>query len=457
MTLPTGPRNVHIQKSQGADTNIMKFYITQNSTTYGARYDKFVPRPGRHRGTGYLSNFRPGVYYNRRLDDVDNPAMRRICDGNYRSVTQLSFQPYRDASGLEALPNSVHQTPTGFIRQKPLTIPIDKTVKGTFIDTRAASAPASVLPRHKPLLHQLQSKDPVELENCGYGPSYMKSETQQKFQGAPWPSVDVSTKDVGRQEVSGFVHNENDEPITYEPIGAHGNTKPGWYTHRPTGVSIFKTSYNPTQWSRGDDKLPGGVAHGSDRGTGFTREEVKPKYVNLKAPDAYDRLSDMPDLKADRTRKTDPVEYLNMQFPHNKTSVTGELFKGQQRPSPSQADRLDRTKVGFKEETGFVENNPRFVQTDDDKMRFNTHYMTRFGVDPTPVGVDRAGHLRGGVQRQKLDGFTKSTAVMNYGNDPHSSHVLNSVEPYVGRSLRAKNVFFDDHTHDAKLHANMVA
>ena len=57
----------------------------------------------------------------------------------------------------------------------------------------------------------------------------------------------------------------------------------------------------------------------------------------------------------------------------------------------------------------------------------------RFGVDPTPVGVDRAGHLRGGVQRQKLDGFTKSTAVMNYGNDPHSSHVLNSVEPYVGR------------------------
>ena len=70
---------------------------------------------------------------------------------------------------------------------------------------------------------------------------------------------------------------------------------------------------------QGDDKLPGGVAHGSDRGTGFTREEVKPKYVNLKAPDAYDRLTEMPGLKADRTRRQDPVEYLNMQFPHNKT------------------------------------------------------------------------------------------------------------------------------------------
>lgn len=74
--LPQGPRNVHIQKSHGADTNIMKFYITQNSSTYGARFDKFQPRQGQHRGTGYLSNFRPVVQYNRRLDDVDNPAMR---------------------------------------------------------------------------------------------------------------------------------------------------------------------------------------------------------------------------------------------------------------------------------------------------------------------------------------------------------------------------------------------
>uniref|UniRef100_A0A0B7AE96 Uncharacterized protein n=1 Tax=Arion vulgaris TaxID=1028688 RepID=A0A0B7AE96_9EUPU len=105
--LPLGPQNTHIQKSHGADTNIMKFYITQNSTTYGAHFDKFEPRQSCHRGTGYLSNFRPNVYYNRRLDDVDNPAMRRICDGNYRSVTQLDFQPYRDPSGLETFPGSV--------------------------------------------------------------------------------------------------------------------------------------------------------------------------------------------------------------------------------------------------------------------------------------------------------------------------------------------------------------
>lgn len=48
---------------------------------------------------------------------------RRICDGNYRSVTQLDFQPYRDPSGLEVFPNGVHHSPSAFVRQKALTVP----------------------------------------------------------------------------------------------------------------------------------------------------------------------------------------------------------------------------------------------------------------------------------------------------------------------------------------------
>ena len=36
------------------------------------------------------------------------------------------------------------------------------------IDTRVASAPADIMPRHKPHLHKIQSKDPIEAENKGY-------------------------------------------------------------------------------------------------------------------------------------------------------------------------------------------------------------------------------------------------------------------------------------------------
>ncbi|RUS91534.1 hypothetical protein EGW08_000649, partial [Elysia chlorotica] len=448
-TLPMGPRSLHIQKSQGADTNIMKFYITQNSTTYGARFDKFQPQQGRHRGTGYLSNFRPAVYYNRRLDDVDNPTMRqvftttvenkRICDGNYRSVTSLDFQPYRDHTGLEGFPGSVHQVGSGFIRDKPLTIPTENKVNGVFIDTRAKSAPSNILPRYKPLLHHLQFKDPVELENHGYVSLFIMFTSDLK-------KVHFHLS-MGRR----LIHRTALYRMNQSIISRYSNT----FKEIVLKIQNENFAGQVSRKSQGLIQRPI-IAHGSVRGTGFTREEVKPKYVNVKAPDAYDRLCEMPGLKADRTRRQDPVEYLNMQFPHNKTSVTGEQFKGQQRPSRTEPDRLDRTAVGFKEETGYVENNLRFVQTADNKMRFITHYMTRFGPDPTPVGVDRAGHLRGGVQCQKPDGFTKSTAVNSYGNAPASSDVLRRIEPYVGRSMKARNVFFDDHTYDSKMHSQVL-
>ena len=73
--LPIGRPDPHMLKSKGGDTDVMKFYCTQYGTTYGKKFSKFQPRNGRHTGTGYLSNFRPGVYYNDKLDEIDNPTM----------------------------------------------------------------------------------------------------------------------------------------------------------------------------------------------------------------------------------------------------------------------------------------------------------------------------------------------------------------------------------------------
>ena len=73
--LPYGPGNVHLLQSKGPDHHITKFYITEYSTNYKHGSDRFVPREGKHVGTGYKSNFRAGVYYNRRIDEVDNPNM----------------------------------------------------------------------------------------------------------------------------------------------------------------------------------------------------------------------------------------------------------------------------------------------------------------------------------------------------------------------------------------------
>ncbi|CAG2189017.1 PPP1R32 [Mytilus edulis] len=411
---------------------MMKFYITQNSTTYGRYHEKFKPRTGRHTGTGYSANFRPAVYYNQRLDQSDNPTLADICSKNYHTVTEIAYQPYKENSGREPLPGNVHQVGSGFVRQKPITFSKDADVKAVFIDTRAASAPANILPRSKPLLHRIQAKDPVELENEGYGPQYMLSETSKRFRGDQPDRMDVSMKTVGDPEGTGFTHAYNVEPITYYPGDPHKNDRPRWQTHRPTGITIMKTDFLRSEYPHGDEPLPN-LASGSERGTGFTREKAKPLYVHRNPIDAYDRADDIPGLRLQRTKKSDPADYLNMTNPNNHSSLTKDIFKGQQRPSQNEADRLERTGVGKQELSGYSENNDRFVAVNDDYRRFTTHYMTRFGPDPTPVGKDREGHTRGEIQRQKPDGFTKSTSVHSYGQDIHSTDTLRRLEPYVAR------------------------
>jgi hypothetical protein len=58
-------------------------------------------------------------------------------------------------------------------------------------------------------------------------------------------------------------------------------------------------------------------------------------------------------------------------------SITKDIFRGQQRPSKNEADRLERTDAGRQELSGYSENNDRFVAVNDDYKRFTTHYMTR--------------------------------------------------------------------------------
>jgi len=75
-SIPYGLTNPHVLASNGPETYPMDFYSTTNSVTYGLPYQNFSPKNGRHKGTGYGSNFRPAVFYNSKMDDVDNPAMK---------------------------------------------------------------------------------------------------------------------------------------------------------------------------------------------------------------------------------------------------------------------------------------------------------------------------------------------------------------------------------------------
>jgi len=444
--LAYGVPSRHVKASHGADTDLMKFYSTTNSTTYGRSFSSFEPRPGRHTGTGYLSNFRPGVYYNVKKDFAGvGPLMM----DNYESVTKQAFLPSNGPSGREPLPNQSYQVGSGFVRQKAVTIPTNSQVRQVCMDTRACTAPADYRPRAKPYLQKIQSKDPVELENAGYGPGYMTTEHLQQFKG--YQPNKSNPNGFSAKEGSGFTGNHNVEPVTFHPDYAFRNDVPGYMTYRPTGTSIQGTDFRPYAFPKGDEPMPR-IANRSVRDTAFTTgTKARPGFVHRVMGDAYDKAADIPGAKLEQMRKEDPTEYINTQKPNNHSSIATNIFQGQQRPSKSESDRLGNTSVGLKNSTGYSLNNDRFVSTSDNPARFITHYMTKF-LDRNPKGLDREGHTWGGVMEHQPNGFTKSTAQHSMGDDINSTAALRRLEPYVGRSTLSRDPFFDDHTHNNKLH-----
>lgn len=403
-----GVPNKHVMKSKGGDTDVMKFYCTSYGTNYGKKHANFQPRQGKHTGTGYLSNFRPGVYYSPHLDEIDNPSMGTLVGNNYHSVTEKSFQPYKGPVGDEPLPNSSKQCSSGFTREQPLTVPTQND-----------------------------------------GPGYLTTETQEKFKGGQ-PDRSLAELPAGAKEETGFTHGHSVEPITFHPDYAHHSDIPPWFTDRPTGVSIMKTHFRPSEFAKGSEPLPR-LANRSERDTGFTSStKARPAFLHRVPSDAYDKAGDMPPGKLDRMRKADPTEYMNMVNPNNYSSVSANTYRGAQNPAGQ--DRLARSKSGQKEPSGFSANNDNYRDLPDHPDRFVTHYQTRY-LDRTPKGLDREGHTWGGVQPQRQDGFTRSTRVHGNGAELDSTTTLRTLEPYVARSMKARDAFFDDHTYDNRMHA----
>lgn len=455
--LPYGVPDKHILASQGGDSDLMKFYCTTNNTTYGRKWTSFEPRKGKHTGTGYSSNFRPVLSYKPRLDEIDNPAVGRLLVDNYDSVTNKSFRRYKAPNGTEAFPSDTFQNGSGYVREKAVTVPTKPDVYKNFIDTRLASAPADIMPRGHPYLHKIAPKDPVELENQGYGPGFMSTEYKTRYRGDK-PNSSTQPGDVDlKSDGSGFVHNQNIEPITFNPDKAHEGSVPGWMTNRPTGVSIATTAYRPTAYPKGNEPLPH-IAVPSDHASGFTNSlKPKPEFVSKNPADAYISAGSIPADRLEKTRKQDPCEYLNMTNPNNKSSVNAGMYRGLQNEPANEAARIGNVKVGDKEPTGFISNGDRYVYTADNPARFITHNQTRY-LDRTPVGLDREGHVWGNVQRQLPDGFTRSTETHHNANGSpiNTNHQLLHLEPYVGKSLKAHDQFFDDHTYDRKLHTTFA-
>uniref|UniRef100_A0A8C6DU11 Stabilizer of axonemal microtubules 4 n=1 Tax=Moschus moschiferus TaxID=68415 RepID=A0A8C6DU11_MOSMO len=388
--LPLGVVSPYVKMSSGGCTDPLKFYATSYCTAYGR--EDFKPRVGSHKGTGYKSNYRPVVSYQQHLDALDNPAMGEQVCNNFQTVTSQSYRPLEVPDGTYPLPWNLHQTNSGYSREKASAVTPIKEVRKVHFDTQdyGPQAITGLEPKDVPLLHQQQNKGSLEWENSRHGPRFMTSEYNSKYLKELSHQPDLLQKNsIGAKEETGFTKESNKNPIVFQPPS---QALPG---------------------DPGDEFLPV-LARGSERETGFS--QVNERTLNPRVPPPCPEPS----------------------------SMSHWQFQSPQRTQQTNVALLGRETVGNKEPSGFSLNNPSYVQSPYDPDVDN-HYLTTYNqgyFENIPKGLDREGWTRGGLQPQKPGGYALNHPVTRLEATPAPTESLRRLHPHVGRTLIAADPYY---------------
>ena len=64
----------HVLASDGPSIDPVNTYSSTYAVQFGQR-KPIISSMFRHKGTGYAANFRPAVYYNKKVDELQNPEL----------------------------------------------------------------------------------------------------------------------------------------------------------------------------------------------------------------------------------------------------------------------------------------------------------------------------------------------------------------------------------------------
>ncbi|XP_026343493.1 protein phosphatase 1 regulatory subunit 32 [Ursus arctos] len=416
--LPLGVVSPYVKMSSGGCADPLKFYATSYCTAYGR--EDFRPRMGSHEGTGYRSNYRPVVSYHANLDALDNPAMGEQVRHNFQSVTTQSYRPPEVPDGKYPLPWNVHQTSSGYSREKPSAATPTKEVRKVHFDTQdyGAQAITGLEPKDVPLLHQPQVKGSLEWENARHGPRFMTSEYNSKYLKEPSNQPDLlQKKSIGAKEETGFTEESTKNPIVFQPPS---QALPGDPVLLP-GRSVTRSDFLPMTHPHGDEFLPV-LARGSERETGYNR--VTERMLNPRVPPPGPEPS----------------------------SMSHRQFQPPQRVQQTNVALLGRETVGNKEPTGFSLNNASYFRNPYDPDMDN-RYLTTYNqgyFENIPKGLDREGWTRGGIQPQKPGGYALNQPVTHMEATPNPTESLRRLHPHVGRTLISADPFYRASPHSGR-------
>ncbi|XP_076804107.1 stabilizer of axonemal microtubules 4-like [Clavelina lepadiformis] len=429
--LRTGPCTYLIKCSNGADNNQLNFYSTSYSSFYGK--EDFQPTSPKPKGTGYLANSRPGLYYSRTIDNFDAEKVGALLQDNYETSYYRQYKPYSVGSnGNDQLPMRIIRNESGFTQKNPITTAHSKLVEKTREETMDDR-------KYKPLLHKLQGK---RIPHLDAGSMDLTTEARVCYKGEQIRRMNTHLKDVGTMQPSGFTHHHHVDPVQYLPKAAYGGEK----NNRPTDISQHQEKFLNWPTLKGSERNQG-ICKRAQRDNGYNYETARPRFVERVPESSFTTVHQVPPPVARRIQKQDPCEYVNMTNGLNHETLSKIWFKAERQPRDGAHERRI---VGRKETSGYCTNNGRYVEMKDDKNRFATHYGMKFGKIPQKVQYQGSADPRD--CKKPTNGFTKSTVVQSFGDGKvFREHNFEAFHPLVSKVIKKENPCYVDNTKNLKL------
>lgn len=479
-----GAPSREIQCSRGADqTSAYGFY----STSYGKSFSRpqFIPKASlRDRSTGYASNFRPSVSYNYRLDENDNPTLGKFLhenksstvyrkdydfNSNFEKYPALSRKAIRSDSAptysscppFFQLPTATYQTDMGYTKDIPITRPFTRDVCSVHVDTRELG-PKQVLGRTLPHFSEPKGsgftvKTRVEEENAGLGPLNFSTEQKASFPSKINGYYYEGPKQIsiGSKEETGFTHSKKIEPITFRKDQAFQDETE---IPRRTLNSLMKEDFEPKSlhpYQHLPNHYRTKLCKSADITNGFIKghrdlPEFLLRHANI--DEAYTSLNQIPPLTAERAKRSNPAEYMNMRLTNQKCSITQDSFPlhtSDRLPHPAKDRNI---LVGRKEESGYVENKEESTRAPSGPAEIQSQFTTHYSEQYNRINPSQISRVSTAPQLPLMNGYTKSTRVHSMGQEaalhPDSTNkLLRDASPIVAKIMLAKDPMLTDMPH----------
>lgn len=113
-------------------------------------------------------------------------------------------------------------------------------------------------------------------------------------------------------------------------------------------------------------------------------------------------------------------------------------------------ERIGNITIGEKEHTGYSSNNKGYSLPPADANQFATNYGRQFYDKNGELIKKHQGLYKSGVFPPSSDGYTKNENVHVSSKAIDRAHELQTLHPYVNRSLKTRDPFYAEQIHKHK-------